>query len=228
MLGYGRTGLAHLLNTRDGVYDTVLVSRPHNMRDYLAARHATVRPRRLVYDAEAVFATREFLRLERTGRPMHPGPRQAMLDEEIGLTASADIVTAVNAAEADIFRGAGCRQVAVLGLGTEPAPIANGLAQRRDLLFVGALGEDASPNADAVAWFVQEVMPLLDQRLGTGYRLLVAGRCRAPKILALASPRVQILGLVDDLTPLYATARMFVAPTRYAAGLPLGSLQGSS
>ena len=221
MLGYGRAGLGHLLHVRNGVYDTVVVSRPHNMRDYLAARHATARPRRLAYDAEAVFAAREFLRLQQAGRLLDPAQRQAMLDEEIGLTASADIVTAVNAAEADMFLAAGCRNVEVLGLGTELAPIGNGLAQRRDFLFVGALGEDNSPNADAVAWFVQEVMPLLDHRIGSGYRLLVAGRCRAPKILALAGERVQILGMVDDLTPLYATARAFVAPTRYAAGLPL-------
>ncbi len=221
MLGYGRTALAHFLHERDGYYDTVLVSRPHNMRDYLAARAETARPRRLVYDAEAVFATREFLRQEQAGRTVSADARRAALKAEIGLTATADVVTAVNEAEADIFRGAGCPDIAVLGLGVEPAPIGAGFAGRRDLLFVGALGEDASPNADAVAWFVAEIMPLLDQRIGADYRLLVAGRCRAPRVQALASDRVRVLGLVDDLSALYAQARIFVAPTRYAAGLPL-------
>ena len=31
---------------------------------------------------------------------------------------------------------------------------------------------------------------------------------------------IQFLGKVDDLTPLYNRARVFVAPTRFAAGLP--------
>ena len=221
MLGYGRSALGHFLHQRPGTYDAVLVSRPHNMRDYLAARADTPLPRELVYDAEAVFATREFLRLEQAGRSPEPAQRRAMLQEEMALTATAAVVTAVNEAEAALFREAGCPRVVVLGLGTEAAPVSNAFARRRDLLFVGALGEDTSPNADAVRWFVQEVMPLLDRHIGDGYRLLVAGRCRAPGVLALAGERVRILGLVDDLVPLYAAARAFVAPTRYAAGLPL-------
>ncbi len=68
MLGYGWAALGHFLHQRAGSYDTVLVSRPHNMRDYLAARADTPRPRSLIYDAEAVFAAREFLRLEQAGQ----------------------------------------------------------------------------------------------------------------------------------------------------------------
>ncbi len=139
----------------------------------------------------------------------------------MALTATAAVVTAVNETEAALFRNAGCPRVEVLGLGTEPSPISNGFAARRDLLFVGVLGEDNSPNADAVVWFVQEIMPLLDRRIGDGYRFLVARRCRAPRVLALAGDRVRILGLVENLTPFYATARALVATTRLAAGLAL-------
>ena len=221
MLGYGRRALDHFLHERAGFYDVVVVSRPHNMRDYLAARGATPRPARLIYDAEAVFAPREFLRLEQAGQAVDPEQRRAALAEEIGLTSTADVVTAVNEAEAELFRQGGCPRVSVLGLGITPAPAGPGFARRRDLLFVGAMGEDNSPNADGMTWFVGEVMPLLDRLIGPDYRLLVAGRCQAPSVLALASERVRVLGLVGDLSELYATARIFVAPTRYAAGLPL-------
>ena len=221
MLDAGREGLAAFLRERDGYYDTILVSRPHNMRDFLAARGKSQASVRLIYDAEAMFATREFLRLQQHGTPASLELRRALLKEEIGLTETTAIVTTVNEQEADIFRGGGCKDVRVLGLGVTPSPIAAGFAGRRDILFVGSLDEDEAPNADAVIWFAEEIMPLLDRRLGNGPRFLLAGRCAAPRVRALASERVQVLGLVDDLTPLYARARLFVAPNRFAAGLPL-------
>ena len=220
MVGYGAAELEAFLHGRDGYYDTILVSRPHNMRSFLRARGATHARARLIYDAEAVFATREFLQLQHKGTPASAELRRSLLQEEIGLTATAAMVTTVNQREADIFRGGGHPDVRVLGLGVEPQPVSAGFAGRRDFLFVGVLDYDETPNADAVIWFAERVMPLLEARLGP-VRLLVAGRCVAPRVLSLASDRVLILGLVDDLTPIYAAARVFVAPHRYAAGLPL-------
>lgn len=221
MLGFGRAALGHFLHERAGFYDTVIVSRPHNMKEYLSSRHDTPRPSRLVYDAEALFAPREFMRLEQLGRTISPALRHSMLQEEVSLTETADLVTAVNEMEAQVFRGAGCRNVRVLGLGVAPAPVGMGFSTRRDLLFVGAMGDDNTPNADAMIWFVSEIMPVLDSLIGHEYRLLIAGRCQAPRVLGLVNDRVQVLGMVEDLSDLYAAARIFIAPTRYAAGLPL-------
>src|SRR5262249_50411875 len=40
------------------------------------------------------------------------------------------------------------------------------------------------------------------------------------RIRQLAGPSVFITGHVPDLTPLYDAARVFIAPTRYSAGIP--------
>src|SRR5262249_48045216 len=40
------------------------------------------------------------------------------------------------------------------------------------------------------------------------------------RIRQLAGPAVRITGLLQDLKPFYGNARVFVAPTRYAAGIP--------
>jgi GT2 family glycosyltransferase len=221
ILNAGRKGMEAFLAERDGYYDTILVSRPHNMRDFLKARGTTNAKARLIYDAEALFATREFLRLQQMGTPASLELRRATLKEEIALTETAAIVTTVNEHEADIFRGGGCADVRVLGLGVDPSPIGAGFSGRQDFLFVGSLDQNDSPNADAVIWFAEEIMPLIDARLGRPTRLLLAGRCAAPRIQALASDRIQVLGLVDDLTPLYASARVFIAPNRFAGGMPL-------
>jgi glycosyltransferase involved in cell wall biosynthesis len=79
-----------------------------------------------------------------------------------------------------------------------------------------------SPNYDSLCWFVDEVLPMIEADLGYETRLTVAGfvghdvefdRFRD-------HPRMTLLGAVADLTPLYDSHRVFVAPTRYAAGLP--------
>ena len=66
-------------------------------------------------------------------------------------------------------------------------------------------------------------MPRLDKQMGNSYVLRVAGRVEWVEVEALASDRVAILGLVRALEPLHAMSRVFIAPTRFAAGLPLQS-----
>jgi glycosyltransferase involved in cell wall biosynthesis len=42
------------------------------------------------------------------------------------------------------------------------------------------------------------------------------------------SPEIQVLGRVDDLGPLYDQARVFIAPTRFAAGIPLKIIEAAA
>jgi glycosyltransferase involved in cell wall biosynthesis len=63
-------------------------------------------------------------------------------------------------------------------------------------------------------------MPVLDKKLGTGYRLLVAGRMESDDVPALAGERVILLGVVEGLEDLYGSCRVFIAPTRFAGGVP--------
>src|SRR6202008_1121145 len=54
--------------------------------------------------------------------------------------------------------------------------------------------------------------------------LVVAGAL-AESHAELDAPGVRLLGAVSDLRPLYDAARVFVAPTRYAAGVPIKVLE---
>lgn len=208
----GAAGLAGFLRERAGFYDAVIVSRPHNMQAFQAALKAVpdfIGPDRIVYDAEAIFAARDAAASDRA------------VAAETALARSAAAVLAVNPAEAQSFRAAGQPNVHVLGHAQRPRPTRAGFASRRDLLFVGALDGDATPNVDSLVFFVEEVMPRLDVLIGAGWTLQVAGRAGAARVRALASPRVRLLGAVPDLAPLYGRARVFVAPTRFAAGSPM-------
>jgi glycosyltransferase involved in cell wall biosynthesis len=176
----------------------------------------------ILYDGEAIFSSRDILRCAVEGRTLSTSEQQRMLDDEMALARAAAHVTAVNESDADTFRAAGCRSVSVLGDGFQATATPKPFAERRDLLFVGALDDDPSPNTDALIWFVANVVPLVKARL------IVAGRCAVPRVRALAGRDVELLGMVDNLDPLYNAARVFVAPHRYAAGIPNKVLEAAA
>ena len=85
-----------------------------------------------------------------------------------------------------------------------------------EVLFCGNMAYH--PNVDAACFLAEEIMPLVRQR-HPGARLLVAGTTPTARVLALASPEVEISGWVPDIRAAYAGARVFVAPMRVGTGL---------
>jgi len=217
----GPLGLRQFLRERAHYYDVILISRPHNMRLF-----RFLRPRglsaRIVYDAEALFAWREAGQARVQGKPLSRSRWRALLNRELGLAKSADAVITVSAREARFFRAVlGAGKVHILGHALALRPTPRPFTERAHFLFVGSLNNPTDPNADSLIWFASEVMPKLDRLLGTDYELWVAGRCDPSVREALAfRPRIRVLGQVGDLFPLYDQARVFVAPTRFAAGIP--------
>jgi glycosyltransferase involved in cell wall biosynthesis len=216
----GRGGLSDFLRRRAGYYDAVIVSRPHNMAFFRAALAEVpefIALENVVYDAEAIFALRD--------APREPGARNRASDaavaEELALADGVGCVFAVNAREAAAFQDHGAPHVEVVGHALAAQPTPRPFEARRDLLFVGALDAEGSPNADSLVFFVHEVMPRLDALIGDDYVLRVVGRTGAAAVRALAGPRVQLLDRIDELGPLYDRSRLFVAPTRFAAGIPM-------
>lgn len=141
---------------------------------------------------------------------------------EQALARHADAVIAVSPEEAALVRTlAPATRVVVAPNGVDAdalAPSPPGDAA----LFVGLLSY--APNRDAMAWFAREVAP----RLGTdGPEVLVAGREPGPELeaLAVAAPRLRLLGFVPDLGPLYARAGVFVNPMRGGGGTRLKVLE---
>ena len=90
------------------------------------------------------------------------------------------------------------------------------------MLFVGAIHEQDSPNYDSLCWFADNVLPLVERELGWETRLTIVGYT-APGVRMDRfedHPRITLRGPVADLATVYDSHRLFVAPTRYAAGSP--------
>ena len=217
--------LGPFLESRRGYYDALLVCRCHNMERLVeleALDPTLVGDARVIYDAEAVFARRDVLR-ERTstGARSHPRTAGALVADEVVLTRLAHTVVSVSDAERQLFQDHGVAPVVRLGHAVEVAPTPAPFAERTRILFLGAVHDDNSPNADSLRWFADDVLPALRQRLGReDLRLTVVGLNQAATIAALDGKDLDLVGPVDDLAPCFDQARLVVVPTRFAAGIP--------
>jgi GT2 family glycosyltransferase len=88
--------------------------------------------------------------------------------------------------------------------------------KRKDILFIG--GFRHPPNADAVNYFVKEVMPILRKSL-PGVNFLIIGSNPTEKVLRLADSDIKVLGYVPDISEIFNKVRLSVAPIRYGAGI---------
>ena len=84
------------------------------------------------------------------------------------------------------------------------------------LVFTGAM--DYWPNADAVIWFVAEVLPRLRERW-PALHFHIVGRSPTPAVQALAGVSVSVTGTVPDVRPYLQHASAVVAPLRLARGI---------
>ena len=168
-------------------------------------------PRKLVYDAD--LPSRSFMRRMRLkGRAPSEREMEGRLSAEVGLAVGCDAVVSVSEGEGREFARRGFSNVHTLGHTVDARPTPRRFDERRDILFVGAIHDPDSPNADSVAWFGKRVLPLIQKSLGEDVRLLVAGHASRDYFAGLDNGRVKVLGRVEDLTELYDSA--LSSPTR--------------
>jgi len=205
------------------------VARPHNMAWVASLRArlpALFAGTRIVYDSEALFARREIVRQALFGTPVPQARAERMVRQELYPAEIADGAAAVSEEEREILRVRLSCPVELVGYpaawNASPRPF----AERSGALFVGRALAPDSPNGESLRFLLGDVWP----RLGPGAPpLSVAGMgCEPDGWLApFAGDGVRLVGPVADLAPLYDAARIFVAPTRFAAGIPIKVLDAA-
>jgi O-antigen biosynthesis protein len=216
--------LDELLRTRD--FDAVWICRTHNIERVLGKLSALGSLRKrptLVLDTEALSSNRSAaLRALNAGREA-TGAELADVRSELAGADVFDCIVAVNELERrQIAAAFPTRKVALIGHEVPSTGEGNNFEQRSGFCFVGSIHTRASPNYEGLAWFLEEVWPFI--RAGdSAATLAIAGYWDPQAMLpdAVSAPGVTFLGAVSDLTALYTSSRVFVAPVRYAAGIPL-------
>ena len=93
------------------------------------------------------------------------------------------------------------------------------------LLFVGALAYP--PNRDAIFFFIEEILPLLRERLRRPFAIDVVGGGASERLVraAKAAPEVALAGHVPSVRPFYATASIVLVPLRSGGGTRIKILE---
>lgn len=205
---------------RRGLYDIVLVSRLHNLRDTEDTVRRCFPGATLVYDAEALFFERDRLKaLLGVGWKRVAAANKRV---ELALMRRADLIVAVSEREQRLMTSAAPElegRVRVWGHPLAVRPSASPFGAREGLLFLGSFFGAGSPNEDAVLHFARDILPRVRRRCDC--TLYVVGYDPPRSVRRCGSEHVRVVGYVGDPTPYYEGRRVFVVPHRFAAGIPL-------
>ncbi len=211
------TQLAAFLKERRGAYDLIWISRTHNLARVAShLRAAGMGDVPIVLDTEAVVSCREAMQAG-AGFDL----AGAIAAEFTGAEACRAIL-AVSDTECALLRQAGLPHVAKLGTAITPTPTPAGFAERSGILFVGAIHREDSPNLDSLRWYASEIWPALGALMPAPPVLNIVGYLAPDVALGdlAAHPGLRWHGPAEMLAPHYNAARLFIAPTRFAAGTP--------
>ena len=205
-------------------YDLIYVCRPRAVSVYEKVLSAWKRGGgRVVYDTESIYAVREIAedgQAESYGAIANDDRFADLFEKELRPAQVADVVVAVTETEAQILRERLDRPVFTIGHYLPVRPLGRDPAARSGLFFVGSLWRTYGPNYESLVWFLDHVWPRL--RAARPAETLRVGGFVGDEVSLepLAREGVACLGPVPDLTGEFARARLFIAPTRFAAGVP--------
>ena len=199
------------------LFDVVLIFRAGVVNNTLEAL------RRYAPQAPILFNNMDlhFLRLQRaaelSGEASAFADAAAMQQRETKVFASVDCAITPSSYEKGLIEElAPGAPVRVLPFMIDLAGTSVGFGPRRDICFLG--GYRHPPNIDAVQFFVREVFPLVKQADPT-IRFIIAGSHPPEEVQALAAEDIVVTGMVSDLRDVFDTARLFVCPLRFGAGV---------
>lgn len=205
---------------RAGFYDTVYISRPHNLRRFFNLARSRFPKAQIIYDAEALFYVREKLKAALFG--LNPERSNAEERLELDMMGPADKIVSVSEAEKKIIeasRPALRGKVHVWGHSLPLRPTSGGFRDRRGILFTGNLNAD-NPNEDSIMYFAQEILPEVRSKIECS--LAITGSNPTERVRNLADGSIRVTGYLTEsqLLDYYKSYRVFIVPTRFAAGIP--------
>ncbi|HQT46816.1 MAG: glycosyl transferase family 2 [Acidocella sp. 20-63-7] len=211
--------LPEFLSARVNAYDLIWIARTHNFtRLYPLLVEAGIKIP-IILDTEALAANRAAALAQLMGEGFN---LPAALRAEFSGAKSCRKILAVSDGEVAQLQKIGLKSVTKLGTARAPSPTLASFAERDGLLFVAAIHQEDSPNLDALHWAANELLPALAAELGKAPVLHVVGHT-APGIdfgVLRQHKGIKFHGTASDLAPYYNAARVFIAPTRFAAGTP--------
>ncbi|WNV91481.1 glycosyltransferase [Umezawaea sp. Da 62-37] len=215
-----------VMRERAGLYDVVIVMRPHNY-SWIAEALAESQPQAVkVYDSESLFFRRAEQYVEAAKTPAERARLRREADEQREVEEAAfrwaDVGVCVTELEAEwAAEIAPEASIRVAGYPVDIADQVPGLGERDGIAFFGGFMAGAgSPNEVAVLELADDVLPAL-WRKHPGLRLAVVGADPTPSVRALGSDLIDVVGRVPNPAWWLGRLRVQVVPMRLGAGIKL-------
>ena len=198
-------------------FRVAILSRPEVAEALLPSLRRAKREMKVIFD----MVDASFVRLAReyqiTGKQEHLDEAHQLEALELALAQASDQVWCASPADKKaVSKRVPEERIAVVPTIHALKARGKSWSERDGLLFIGHLSH--RPNSDAIHYFMREIYPLLQNRLQS-ITFYIVGSNPSAEIKAYQSEHVRVMGYVPDIDPLSHSARVFVAPLRFGAGV---------
>jgi O-antigen biosynthesis protein len=213
---------------RTGYYDIVVISRPDVFEKILVTVSRRWPKAAILYDAEALFYTREATRAEVVGKMLPETEKIKMARHEMKLIEVADMVISVAQTTKQIMlQNSSQKNIEVWEHIQDTHPLKATFEGTRDILHFGSFfSGPGSPNEDAVVYFAKEIFP--EVRMAIPIKFYIVGSSPTDNVRALSGTDIEVTGYVEKPELYFDRCRVNVVPTRFAAGIPLKLIEAMS
>src|SRR5436305_4147981 len=205
------------LISHGALLDAVLLSRCDFARKHIADVRLHAPQSRVIFDTVDLHYLREDREAQLTLDPEVRRKAQERRQLEYELIEEADETWVVSPVEQELLQEKWpAKPIQLVSNIVDIPGSKTPFAFRRDWLFIG--GFQHRPNTDAVIFFLQEIYPLVSERLQDA-KFYIIGDKVPPEIAALATERIIVAGLQRDVRSFFNSVRLSVAPLRFGAGI---------
>ena len=159
----------HLVNEYFANCDILWICRPNNMerfQEHAAARRAR-QSCKVIYDAEAIFAERDYWKSLLSGEAITPKAFAARVAREVAPAAKvADAIVCVSERDSVRLATSGITNQFVVAHHVEPRPTSTPFQKRCQFLFVGRMHGGGDPNSDSMRYFCDLIWPHVRRMTG--------------------------------------------------------------
>ena len=215
---YGTLALKSFYQERQASFDVVVLSRPLNSIFHIDLCKAYFGNAKIIYDTVDL----HFLRVARQAEVEKNQSLDVLSDKwqkiEYYLMDNTDTTLVVSYDEQKLLNKTKPEvDVQIVSTINQSLHAENSLVfeQRQGMLFVGS---SHPPNEDAVKWFIGTIMPIIKKNI-PDIAINLLGSNPSKAIQDLASENIIIPGFIENINPYFQSARIFVCPMRYGAGV---------
>jgi len=198
-------------------FDVVVLSRCEFARKHIADVRRYAPQARIIFDTVDLHFVREAGEARVTGDPEMQQKASETERLESELIDQSDETWTVSTSEQRLLQKKWPeKSIQVISNIVDVPGSSTPFALRRDWLFIGSFQH--TPNVDAVLFFVQSIYPLVRAHLPEA-KFYIIGDKAPPEVVALASEKIVVTGLLKDPAPFFDSVKLSVAPLRFGAGV---------